>query len=116
MYYNELLAVATNKSNTAWSIINNEIATKDKENFTPLELKLGKKTLPLTQVAEVLNDYFLNTVDSLINSQLSIDPAIGLLMEAFLHGFPEIINSSITDAEVKCTIFSVKKKLVVTTA
>jgi hypothetical protein len=31
-------------------------------------------------------------------------------MEAFPDGFPEIINSPITDAEVKCTIFSVKNK------
>jgi hypothetical protein len=30
MYYNELLAASTNKSNTAWSIINNEIAKKIK--------------------------------------------------------------------------------------
>jgi hypothetical protein len=59
LYYNELLAASTNKSNTAWSIINNEIATKNKENFTPLQFKLGNKTVPLTQVAEVFNDLFL---------------------------------------------------------
>jgi hypothetical protein len=110
MYYNELLAASTNKSNTAWSIISNEIATKIEENFTPLELKLGNKTVPLTKAAEVFNDYFLNTVHGVINSQLNFDPAIGLLMEAFPDGFPEIINIPITDVEVKCTMFSMKNK------
>jgi hypothetical protein len=31
-------------------------------------------------------------------------------MESFPDGFPEIINIPITDAEVKCTIFSMKNK------
>jgi hypothetical protein len=96
--------------NTTWSIINKEIATKNKENFIPLEVKLGNKTFPLTQAAEVFNDYFSNTVDCLINSQLNFDPAIGLLMEALPDGFPEIISIPIRDAEVKCTIFSTKNQ------
>jgi hypothetical protein len=33
MYYNELLAAATNKSKTAWPVINNEIATKIKRTL-----------------------------------------------------------------------------------
>jgi hypothetical protein len=83
---------------------------KNKENFTPLQVKEGNKTVPLTQAAEVFNDYYLNTVDGIIYSQLNFDPNIGLLMEVFPDGFPKIINIPITGAEVKCTIFSMINK------
>jgi hypothetical protein len=93
-----------------WNIISNETATRNKKNLAPSEFKLGKETIPLTQAAQVFDDYFLNTRDGLINLQPDFYPAIVLLEKALPDRFPKMINIPITDAEVKGTISSMKNK------
>ena len=50
---------------------------------------------------------FLNTAD-LITQKPNYDFAIALLEKIFPSGFPSIVNFPVTEAEVKCTISSIK--------
>ena len=69
MYYNELLSSSTNKSQTTWNIINNEIATASSKKFTQTEFKHGNKTTRTNQSAKIFNNYFINSVDEAITQQ-----------------------------------------------
>ena len=56
MYYNELLSSSTNKSQTTWNVINNEIRTASSKKFTQAESKFGNKNISTNQSAKIFNN------------------------------------------------------------
>jgi hypothetical protein len=64
----------------------------------------------MNQVAKTFINYFINSVDELITQQPKTESAILSLRESFPREFPHIINIPITEADVICTISSLKNK------
>ena len=110
MYNSELSFSSTNKSKMSWNIINNEIGTASSKKFTQTEFKLGNKIIGTNQSAKIFNNYFNNSVDKLITQQPNTESATFSLRESFPYEFPQIINIPIAEAEVICTISSLKNK------
>ena len=62
MYYNELLSSSTNKSETPWNIINNEIDTASSKKFTQTQFTLGNKIIGTNQSVKIFSNYLINSV------------------------------------------------------
>jgi hypothetical protein len=110
MYYNKLLTSSTNKTRATWNIINKEMGLTPTKKITRTEFKRDNKTINVNQAAKTSNNYFINSVDELITQQPKTESAIFSLRESFPREFPQIINIPITEAEVICTISSLKNK------
>jgi hypothetical protein len=109
IYYNKMLTASTNKSKVPWKIINNEKGHAPKIECIPPELRSGNKKIHINKAAESFNIYFINSVDKLINQH----PKNGVqfsITKSLLDKFPEIVNISVTSAEVLSSIFSLKNK------
>jgi hypothetical protein len=110
VYYNELLTSSTNKTRATWNIINKEMGLTPSKKIIQTEFKLGNETINVNQAAKTFNNYFINSVDELITQQPKTELAVFSLRESFPCKFPQIINIPITEAEVICTITSLKTK------
>ena len=60
--------------------------------------------------AKIFNNYCINSVDKLITQQPNTESAMFSLRESLPYDFPQITNIPITEAEVVCTISSLKNK------
>jgi hypothetical protein len=105
-----LLVSSNNKSKTSSNVIKSETGKANSKVHTPSEFKLGNKTIHINQAAEAFNNFFLNVVEELNIEQANIESAILLLNKSFPNRFPEMINISITEIEIICTITSLKNK------
>ena len=110
MYYNEMLTSSTNKPKMSWKIINKEIGHVYNKKFSQTEFRNGNETINIKRAAKSFNTHFINCVYKLITQYPKNESAILSLREAFLCDFPQIINISITVAEVICSVSSLKNK------
>jgi hypothetical protein len=106
-----MLTASTNKSKAPWKIINNETGHAPKNKFFPPELRSGSKKIPISKAAEYFNTYFISSVDKLINQYPKNEGVqFSVRKNLFDKFLPEIVNISITSAEVLSSIFSLKNK------
>jgi hypothetical protein len=106
-YYNNLITSLANKLKTTWTIIKNESEKACSTEQAPLLFKFNNRNI---NSAEAFNNYFLALIDTLNIQQTNTDSAILLLKNSFPNGFSEMINISVTEADIIHTITSLKSK------
>jgi hypothetical protein len=102
LYYDKLTKTFGNKNKTLWKTINTETGKSNLTKNITMEFNLGSTSH--NNPANVFNKYSLNIIDELRIQQANIVSTKFPLKEAFPWGFPDIINTSITESDVKCTI------------
>jgi hypothetical protein len=81
-----------------------------KDEQTPLLFKFSNRSIHSDQSAEAFNNYFLTLIDALNIQQTNTDSAVLLLKSSFPSCFPEMLNIPVTEAQIICTIISLKSK------
>jgi Notch-like protein len=110
MYYSSLIMSSENKSKTAWNIIKIESGKSNTTMHLPSFFKFDDSIIHSDYVDEVFNDYFCNLINKLNVNSPSMVSAMQLLRTSFPNGFSTLKVVPLTDAEVLCTITSLKNK------
>jgi len=108
-YYNSLLMTAENKSQTSWSIINNESGKVKNKHHTPLMFRSGKTFFQIDSAAAAFS-WFLNVVEKWNVEKVDIHSALLSLSKLASQDFPDMTIIPRTEVEVIYTFTSLKNK------
>ena len=108
LYYDKLIKTSRNKTKTLWKIINKETSKSNLTKNISTEFNLG--SISHNNPANVFNKYYIYIIDDLRIQQANTVSTKFPLKKVFPQGFPDIINTPITESDVKCTIKVLKNK------
>jgi hypothetical protein len=78
--------------------------------ITIIHPQLKNTNIQINNAAEAFSRYFWNLADRLKTDNFKIDSALAVIRNLFPDSFPEMIIIHITEAEIICTIASLKNK------
>jgi ribosomal protein L33 len=108
LYFNGLIVNSENKVKTTWKIIKKLTKTHQHSRHVFPTLKVDGTEQPPTQVAQVINNYFLNAPRNLNIQMVKDTKSIYLLKKHYPHAFPPMHIVPVTEGEIRGIINSMK--------
>ena len=110
-YFNVLIVNSENKVKTTWKIIKKLTNKHQHYRQTFPQIKIEGIEKPPNQVAQDINNNFLNITGNLNLQATTNNNCISLLEKYYPDKFPSMHNVPVTVEEIRCIINSMKPKI-----